>query len=161
MDDYLIAVFADRIQAESAYTALEQAGLPMPEMAILGKGYKSINDFDFIDPPARRQTLGMMTWLVPFGFLAGLSFDAITKLDTFPWAGTLGNQVLGGVLGAIAGMSGAIVAGGGLSLLTSDAPPYRKLLAAGQYLVVVTGNSTGLAAPILKQMGPQSLRGSN
>ncbi|GEM_PF-5486226 len=38
---YLIAVVADRIEAEAAYTALEKADIPQEEMTIVGRGYKN------------------------------------------------------------------------------------------------------------------------
>ena len=48
--NYVIAVFPDRIQAEAAYSALEKAELPMEQVSILGKGYKSADEFGLIDP---------------------------------------------------------------------------------------------------------------
>jgi len=47
---YLIAVVADRIQAEEAYTALESAGINQQQMTIVGRGYSSAEIFAFIDP---------------------------------------------------------------------------------------------------------------
>ena len=43
--NYLVAVLPDRIQAEAAYTALEKEGLPIEQVSILGKGYKSADEF--------------------------------------------------------------------------------------------------------------------
>ena len=36
--NYLIAVLADRIQAEEASVALEKAGIPQSQVTILGRG---------------------------------------------------------------------------------------------------------------------------
>ena len=165
--DYLIAVVDDRIQAEAAYTALEKEGLPPETLAILGRGYKSADEFGLIDPneSARKQVKLMAIWLVPFGFFGGFVFNAITGLQTFPWTGVLGNQILGGLLGAIAGGMGSIVAGGGTGLIvgSGDALPYRNRLNAGKYLVVVRGSyvQTRKATPILRQFEPESLQGYN
>ncbi len=144
--NYLVAVLPDRIQAEGAYSALEKAGLPMNQVTILGRGYKSADEFGLIDPNERavKQAKFMAVWLVPFGFAAGLTFSLISGLETFAWAGEIGNHIVGGVLGAISGGLGSIFVGGGTGLLFGggDALPYRNRLNAGNYLVVVEGNET-------------------
>jgi len=162
--NYLIAVVGDRIQAEEAYTALEKAGLPIQQVSILGRGYKSADEFGLIDPKlqAQKQALGMIYWLAPFGFAAGFGFNIVTGLDTFPWAGTLGNQIIGGIFGAIAGMMGGFFVGGGVGLVGSgDALPYRNRLDAGKYLIVVQGTDslTNRATGVLKQFSLESLQG--
>ncbi len=163
--NYLVAVLDDRIQAEAAYSALEKDGLPMDKVSILGRGYKSADEYGLIDPneQAGKQAKGMAIWLVPFGFAAGLLFNSITKLDTFPWAGALGNQLIGGVLGAIGGAMGSFFIGGGVGLVvgSGDALPYRNRLNAGKYIVVVKGSDalTRKATSILRQFEPENLQG--
>jgi hypothetical protein len=49
-NNYLVAVLADRIQAESAYTMLEKQGVPLAKITILGRGYKTADEFGLIDP---------------------------------------------------------------------------------------------------------------
>lgn len=163
--NYLVAVVSDRIQAETAYTALEKEGLSPSQVTILGKGYKSADEFGLIDPneEARKQVKLMATWLIPFGFVAGFTFNLITGLDTFPWAGQIGNQLIGGVLGAISGGLGSIVVGGGVGFIFGggDALPYRNRLNAGKYLIVVTGSETLIrkANRILRVLDPENLQG--
>jgi len=162
--NYLIAVLDDRIQAEEAYTALEKAGLTTKQVSILGRGYKSADEFGLIDPKlqAQKQALRMIYWLAPFGFIAGFGFNIVTGLDTFPWAGTLGNQIIGGIFGTIAGMMGGFFVGGGVGLVGSgDALPYRNRLDAGKYLIVVQGTNsfTNQATKILKKFNPESIQG--
>lgn len=163
--NYLIAVLSDRIQAETAYSALEDAGIAKDAIAILGRGYQSADEYGLIDPneQAWRQAKLMATWLIPFGFLAGFTFNAITGLDTFPWAGPLGNKLLGGVLGAVSGGLGSLFIGGGAGLVFSsgDALPYRNRLRAGKYLVVVQGSEslTNRATLILRTLKPENLQG--
>lgn len=164
--EYLVAVLSDRIQAEAAYTALEKEGFPVERLTILGKGYKSADEFGLIDPKekALKQARLMAIWLIPFGFFGGVTFNAITGLQTFPWAGVLGNQIIGGVLGAISGGLGSILAGGGASLAlgSGDALPYRNRLSAGKYLVVlrdITSTQTRQATSILRQFDPENLQG--
>lgn len=163
--NYLIAVLPDRLIAEEAYTALEKAGIPLDKMSILGKGYKTADEFGFIDPQqqARRGAIRMAYWLVPFGFAAGYAFDLITKLDTFNWAGEPWNHILGGVLGCLGGAMGSFFVGGGVALSfgSGDALPYRNRLDAGKYLVIVQGspNLKNQATTILSRFNPESLQG--
>ncbi|MGF1497705.1 MAG: hypothetical protein ACFB8W_12910 [Elainellaceae cyanobacterium] len=163
--NYVFAVFPDRIQAEAAYSTLEKEGVPLDQVAILGKGYKSADEFGLIDPakPGRKQALIMATWLVPFGFIGGYAFNVSTQYMLLPSIGALGNHILGGVFGAIAGAMGSFFIGGGvgLSLGSGDALPYRNRLKAGKYLVVAKGapNITNRVTRILKQLEPENIQG--
>ncbi|MGA1623759.1 MAG: hypothetical protein ACO36E_13690, partial [Synechocystis sp.] len=74
---YLIAVVADRIAAEEAYTALETGGFAPQTLTIIGKGYKTADEFGLVDPKqqALKRAKLMAIWLVPFGFVAGYGFN--------------------------------------------------------------------------------------
>lgn len=163
--NYLVAVLADRIQAEAAYSALEKEGLPMDAVSILGKGYKSAEEYGFLDSkkPARQQMRLMAFWLVPFGFVAGFAFNAATQFNLFPWAGTVGNQLFGALFGGIAGAMGSFFVGGGTGLIFGgdDDLPYRNRLKVGKYLIVVRGaaNLTNQATRILKAFQPETMQG--
>jgi len=163
--NYLIAVLADRLQAEQAYTELEKAGIPQKQLSILGTGYKTADEFGLIDPQqqAKKQATLMAYWLVPFGFAGGYVFNLITGLDTFDWAGDPGNHILGGLAGAIGGAMGSFFVGGGVGLTTGggDAFPYRNRLNQGKYLVIVQGSELvkQQATRILRRFEPESLQG--
>jgi len=160
--NYLVAVLRDRIQAEAAYLALERENI---KSSILGRGYKTADEFGLIDPneEAKKQVRLMAVWLVPFGFFAGFTFSFITGLETFAWAGQIGNHIIGGLLGAVSGALGSVVSGGGVGLIIGggDALPYRNRLDAGKYLVVVqnTESVTRQATRILRQFDPENLQG--
>ncbi|MFM7716419.1 MAG: hypothetical protein ACKO7A_28040 [Microcystis sp.] len=128
--NYLIAVLADRIQAEEAAVALEKAGIPQSQVTILGRGYKSADEFGLIDPfqQAKKRATLMAFWLIPFGFAGGYLFNLITGLHTFDWAGEPGNHIVGGIAGAMGGAMGSIFVGGGVGLSSGsgDALPYRN-----------------------------------
>ncbi len=164
---YLVAALTDRIQAEAAYVALERAKFKMDDVSIVGRGYKSADEIGLIDPlePARRQMTLMAFWLVPFGFASGFAFSLLSGLDTFQWAGTWGNHILGGVLGAGAGAMGSFLVGGGVGLVLGggEALQYRNQLDAGGYLVVVQGSERILqeASEILRTFSPRSLQQVN
>lgn len=163
--NYLIAVLPDRLKAEAAYTALEKANIPQSQISILGKGYKTADEFGLIDPnqQAKKRAIQMAYWLVPFGFAGGYAFNLITGLDTLDWAGEPGNHIVGGILGAIGGAMGSIFVGGGVGLTagSGDALPYRNRLNAGKYLVIVKGSESiqQQATSILRQFEPENLQG--
>lgn len=160
--NYLVAVLSDRIQAEAAYLALEKEGI---NSTILGRGYKTADEFGLIDPKtqAKKQARLMAYWLVPFGFFAGFTFSLITNLDTFAWAGEIGNHIIGGLLGAGSGAMGSVFVGGGVGLVEGggDALPYRNSLDAGKYIVIVEGSETlsRQATRILRQFEPENIQG--
>ena len=160
--NYLVAVLPDRIEAESAYLALEREGI---KSTILGRGYKTADEFGLIDPTeeAKKQVRLMAVWLVPFGFFAGFTFSFITGLETFAWAGQIGNHIIGGLLGAISGGLGSVVSGGGVGLIIGggDALPYRNRLDAGKYLIVVQDSEkvTRQATRVLRQFDPENIQG--
>lgn len=163
-NNYLVAVLTDRIEAESAYTKLEKEGLPLNKITILGRGYKSADEFGLIDPneQARKQAKLMASWLIPFGFLSGVGFSVVTNLQTFAWAGEIGNHVVGGLLGSIGGTMGSVFigGGGGIAFGSGDALPYRNRLNAGKYIIVVEGSQLLLqqATLILRKCDPEGIQ---
>ena len=68
----------------------------------------------------RQKTLA--TWLIPFGFVAGLSFSQMTNLKTFADMG-FPNQfetLLGGLVGMISGWLGSLFSAGGINQENDD-----------------------------------------
>ncbi|MGD1856244.1 MAG: hypothetical protein ACFB2W_18540 [Leptolyngbyaceae cyanobacterium] len=159
---YLVAVFSDRTTAEEAYARLESSNFSMDEIAILGEGFKSTDEFGLQSPQeeAWTQVKRMAIWLVPFGFGGGFVFDTITGLNTFEWTGRLGNQILGGLLGAGSALMGSFFIGGGPALLfNNNETPYRDRIEAGEYLVVVNGGESVItqAARVMQALDPVDL----
>ncbi|MBX2864276.1 MAG: hypothetical protein KTR27_12060 [Leptolyngbyaceae cyanobacterium MAG.088] len=159
---YLVAAFSDRTNAEEAHARLESSNFNMDDIAILGKGYKTTDEFGLKTPQeeAWSQVKRMAIWLAPFGFAGGVVFDSITGLNTFEWTGRLGNQLLGGVLGAGSGLMGSFFIGGGPPLLfKNNETPYRDRIAAGEYLVVVNGGESIItqAARVIQALDPDTI----
>ena len=84
----------------------------------------NFNDIKLLNPALarkdRQKTLA--TWLIPFGFVAGLSFSQMTDLKTFADMG-FPNQLeklLGGLVGMISGALGSFFSAGGISRETAD-----------------------------------------
>lgn len=63
-----------------------------------------------LDRKIRQET--MRNWLMPFGFIAGLTFSNMTNLSTFTFLGLnkFGESILGGILGMGSGFIGSIFA---------------------------------------------------
>lgn len=163
--NYLVAVLPDRNQVEQAYSALEQQGIPTEQVDILGQGYQTADEYGLINPTqkARKGAGRLLIWLMPFGFLAGYTFNLLSGIYVFPELGSLGNHLFGGVLGAIAGAMGAYFVGGGVGLTvgSGDALPYRNRLNEGKYLIIVKGTEdlTRQATGVLRQFQPENIQG--
>ena len=69
-----------------------------------------------LDRQLRQQN--MKKWLMPFGFIAGLTFSNMTNLSTFSFLGldSFGESLVGGALGTASGYLGSIVASASINL---------------------------------------------
>jgi hypothetical protein len=102
----------------------------------------SFNNIKLLNPALaqkdRQKTLA--TWLIPFGFIAGLSFSQMTNLKTFEDMG-FPNQlekVLGGLVGMISGALGSFFSAGGISQETvDDLRAIRKKSEEGFWLLIL------------------------
>ena len=103
----------------------------------------------------RQKTLA--TWLIPFGFIAGLSFSQMTDLKTFAEMG-FPNQfekLLGGIVGMISGWLGSFFADGGIDQENSDdIRALRKKSEEGFWLLI-------LELPIELELPWGFLKGTN
>ena len=86
----------------------------------------------------RQKTLSI--WLIPFGFIAGVSFSQMTDLQTFADMG-FPNQLeklLGGVVGMISGWLGSYFSAGGINQETDDdLRALRKKSEQGLWLLIL------------------------
>ena len=84
----------------------------------------SFNEIKLFNPNLarkdRQKTLA--SWLIPFGFIAGISFAQMTDLKTFEEMGfpTQLEKLLGGIVGMISGALGSFFSAGGISQETDD-----------------------------------------
>lgn len=83
---------------------------------------------------------GMRNWLMPFGFLAGLSFSNMTNLSTFSFLNlnAFGESLVGGLLGLGSGYIGSFFASGSINFNRSK--EIRPLLDAnkdGKWLILL------------------------
>ena len=82
----------------------------------------------------------LATWLIPFGFIAGLSFSQMTGLETFANLG-FPNQfekLIGGLIGMISGWLGSFFSAGSIKQdIDDDLRALRKKSEQGLWLLIL------------------------
>ena len=102
----------------------------------------NFNDIKLLNPALaqkdRQKTLA--TWLIPFGFITGLSFSQMTDLNTFANMGFPNplEKLLGGLVGMISGALGSFFSAGGISQETvDDLRALQKKSESGFWLLIL------------------------
>ena len=163
--NYLVAVLAKKRQAEEAYSILRKDGISPEKVTILGDGYQSADEFGLINPNQQglKRAKKLAYWLLPFGFTAGYLFNLLTGIEIFSFVNPSVNHIIGGVLGAVSGLIGAIIVGGGVGLTvgSGDALTYRNRLNAGRYIIITKGTDSLIrqATRLLRQFEPEYIQG--
>ncbi len=86
----------------------------------------------------RQKTLAL--WLMPFGFIAGLSFSQMTGLETFKDIGFPSQleKIIGGLLGMLSGLLGSFFSAGSINQDNeSDIRELRKKSEQGLWLLII------------------------
>ncbi|AIQ97932.1 hypothetical protein [Prochlorococcus sp. MIT 0801] len=102
----------------------------------------NFKDIKLLNPALARKDRqkALATWLIPFGFIAGLSFSQMTDLKTFANMG-FPNQLeklLGGLVGMISGALGSFFSAGGTNQETfDDLRAIRKKSEEGCWLLIL------------------------
>jgi hypothetical protein len=101
----------------------------------------------------------MARWLIPFGFLAGLTFTQITDLHTFDFAGPWGQPLIGGLLGMGSGFLGSFAAAASVGSEEDDRiRALRNRLEEGCWLLLIDP-APGSEVPwsLLQQARPKAV----
>ena len=102
----------------------------------------NFNNIKLLNPDIARKDRqkALATWLIPFGFIAGLSFSQMTELKTFAEMG-FPNQfekLLGGIVGMVSGWLGSFFAAGGIDQENNDdIKALRKKSEEGFWLLIL------------------------
>jgi len=135
---------------------------PAPaRLVAVGAGETAMADVDELNPSIarKRRQKGMATWLMPFGFFAGVTFTFMTDLDTFAFAGEVGSHLIGGLLGLGSGLMGSYAAAASVSSDSDDRiRALRNRLEEGNWLLLLE-TATGVEVPWtrLQEAKPQSV----
>lgn len=112
-----VLVLKEQDAAASLEQKLRANGLPLQRCLLVSpaKGSAdgvSFDSVDLLNPKQARQLRqrSMARWLLPFGFMAGVTFTQITTLETFAALGPWGQPVMGGLLGMGSGLMGSYAA---------------------------------------------------
>ena len=102
----------------------------------------NFNNVKLLNPNLARKDRqkALATWLIPFGFIAGLSFSLMTDLETFAKIGfpTQLEKLLGGLVGMISGWLGSFFAAGGVDQESNDdIRALRKKSEQGFWLLIL------------------------
>ena len=102
----------------------------------------SFNNIKLLNPALARKDRqkALATWLIPFGFIAGLSFSQMTDLNTFANMGfpNVLEKLLGGLVGMISGALGSFFSAGGTSQeIVDDLRAIRKKSEEGFWLLIL------------------------
>ena len=118
----VVVVLKARDQLQQLQQKLSACEPPLARLVPIGADETAIDQITELNPAAIRQLRQrrMATWLIPFGFLAGLTFTYITDLDTFAFAGAWSQHLLGGVAGMISGWMGSFAAAASVSSEEDD-----------------------------------------
>lgn len=140
MGSSVVVVVAERKRLRQLREDLSQL-TPAPERLVaIGQGETDIAEIAELNPALARRLRQrrMATWLIPFGFFAGLTFTFITDLDTFAFAGTWGSHLIGGLLGLGSGWMGSFAAAASVSSEADDrVRALRNRLEEGNWLLLV------------------------
>ena len=121
----------------------------------------AIDKVALLNPNLTRQQRqrGMARWLMPFGFLAGVTFTKITTLTTFASFGPWGETLIGGLLGMGSGLMGSYAAAASVD---SDNDAGVRILRnrrdEGRWLVLLE-TPNGIEAPwqVIQKSRPQQV----
>ena len=106
-----------------------------------------------LDRKIRQQE--MSTWLMPFGFIAGIAFSNMTNLSTFSFLGlnNIGESLIGGLLGMGSGYLGSAVSSASINLnRNKELRSIINLNKEGKWLIMLE-NQIGAELPwaLIKQ----------
>jgi hypothetical protein len=160
--NYLIAVLADRTQAEAAYSALTNDGLTSDRVNILGKEFNDNDEFGIVDPieTVREAATQKLYVLVPLGFILAAGLTWATGIIFTDRLAAAGNYLVAGFFGALAGGIAAYLKSTNVGSIDADRTlPLRNSLEAGKYLVVVKDAdvSSDRFTNILNQFQPETI----
>ncbi len=118
----------------------EDSNIDTSEEAIANQS--NFNNIKLLNPALARKDRQkiLATWLIPFGFIAGLSFSQMTDLKTFANMGFPNplEKLLGGLVGMISGALGSFFSAGGTSQETiDDLRVIRKKSEEGYWLLIL------------------------
>ena len=135
-----VMVMADAHAAEGPTQRPRDTDLPLLKCLTIPPDGDAIDKVALLNPNLTRQQRqrGMARWLMPFGFLAGVTFTKITNLTTFASFGPWGETLIGGLLGMGSGLMGSYAAAASVNSENEDGVRIlRNRREEGRWLVLL------------------------
>jgi len=157
----VVVVLESRRRLRELRDQLDALEPPLARVVAVGAGETPMEEVGELNPAFNRQRRqrGMAFWLIPFGFLAGLTFTQITDLHTFSALGPWGEPLIGGLLGMGSGWMGSFVAAASVSSEVDDrVRMLRNRLDEGGWLLLLQPQS-GREVPwaLLREARPKAV----
>lgn len=134
---------------------------PLAQLVAIGAEETALTDVVRLNPAAARKARqrSMSRWLMPFGFLAGLTFTYITDLDTFAFFGEWSQHLIGALLGLGSGWMGSFAAAASVNSEEDDRiRSLRNRLEEGNWLLLVeTADGVEMPWTTLQQGRPKAV----
>ena len=107
-----VVVLADQTSSKRLSSGLQGTTVPLQECRCIPPNTSEIDAIELLNPSLVRQRRqrSMARWLMPFGFMAGITFTKITNLNTFAAFGPWGESLISGFLGMGSGLMGSYAA---------------------------------------------------
>ena len=157
----VVVVLDDRKRLQTLRERLAAADPAPLQLLTIGEGETALSAVERLDPTAgrRRRQRSMVRWLLPFGFLAGLTFTQITDLHTFDALGSWGQPVIGGLLGMVSGWMGSFAAAASVSSEEDDRiRSLRNRLEEGNWLLLIDpAPGSEPPWPLIQQARPRAV----
>ncbi len=167
-----VLVLKERAAAETLVQDLEESGKPLIQVVLVApeadEGTEAgrlkaeqIDQVDLLNPSmarSRRQR-SMSRWLMPFGFMAGLTFTQITTLDTFARFGAVGEALIGGLLGMGSGLMGSYAAAASVPSDNEDGVRILRNRHNERFWLLLLETPAGLEVPwqLVQKVRPQQV----
>jgi hypothetical protein len=156
-----VVVMSDQRAAEGLSQQLQETKLPLMNCITLPPDGDAIDQVELLSPNltrSRRQK-AMARWLMPFGFLAGVTFTQITNLTTFASFGPWGEMLIGGLMGMGSGLMGSYAAAASVNSDNDDGVRIlRNRREEGSWLVLLeTPNGIDPPWQVVQRNNPQQV----
>jgi hypothetical protein len=157
----VVMVFKERSRLQELRAVLAEQQPPLAQLLAIGEGESPLSAVPRLDPATsrRQRQRAMARWLIPFGFLAGLTFTYITDLDTLAFFGPWSQHLLGALLGMGSGFMGSFAAAASVRSADDDRiRGLRNRLEEGNWLLLAeTRPGADLPWTLVQRGKPQAV----
>ncbi|MEB3304663.1 MAG: hypothetical protein VKL58_00440 [Cyanobacteriota bacterium] len=161
MGTTVVVVLESRRRLRELRERLAALQPPPLRLVAVGAGETPAAEVTALNPAhaRHRRQRSMALWLIPFGFLAGLTFTQITDLHTFSALGPWGEPLVGGLLGMGSGWLGSFVAAASVPSEGDDrVRTLRNRLEEGSWLLLLEpAPGTEVPWALLREAQPKAL----